>query len=128
VHSVKLSAEEPQVGHGIALLLLSAGGADARECSLFGPRSLKANSIDAEGAKHIGEALKINKALTSLKCAPALPLHKSKSACFVVSRGALARECSLFGPRSLLGNCIGAEGVKHIGDALKMNKALTSLK
>eukprot|EP00962_Isochrysis_galbana_P052902 scaffold24379_cov122-Isochrysis_galbana.AAC.2 len=39
-------------------------------CSLFGPRSLVNNNIRAQGAQHIGEALKINKALTDLKCSP----------------------------------------------------------
>ena len=34
------------------------------------PFSLRNNSIGAEGAKLIGEGLKLNKALTSLKCAP----------------------------------------------------------
>eukprot|EP00962_Isochrysis_galbana_P031041 scaffold10094_cov128-Isochrysis_galbana.AAC.2 len=42
-------------------------------CSLFGPCSLTYNQILAEGAKHIGEALKINKTLTSLECVPATP-------------------------------------------------------
>jgi hypothetical protein len=46
-------------------------------CSLFGPLSLKNNKIGTEGAKHIGEALKINKALAALKCALASPQLKN---------------------------------------------------
>jgi hypothetical protein len=40
---------------------------------LFGPRSIASNDIGAIGAKYIGEALKINMALTTLKCAPISP-------------------------------------------------------
>jgi hypothetical protein len=94
---------------------------------LFGPRSLESNDIGAEGAKHIGEALKINKALTSLQYAPVSPFHQSKCARFVGSKGAESG-CCLCGPCSLYRNEIGAEGAQRIGEALKINKALTTLK
>jgi hypothetical protein len=44
---------------------------------MFGPLSLVFNRIFAGGAKHIGEALKINTALTALKCALASPRLKN---------------------------------------------------
>jgi hypothetical protein len=86
-----------------------------------------------KGAKHIGEALKINKALTDLWCVPpphnTLP-HTTATRCarFVVCTGAGSRDCSLFGPCSLSNNKFGSEGAKHIGEALKINKTLTDLK
>eukprot|EP00962_Isochrysis_galbana_P002850 scaffold787_cov115-Isochrysis_galbana.AAC.2 len=73
----------------------------------------------------MGEALKINKTLTTLECAHPLS-HRPKPKCarFVVSR---VRGSSLFGPCSLNDNEIGDEGAQHIGDALKINKTLTTL-
>jgi hypothetical protein len=42
---------------------------------IFDPRSLERNSIGVKGAVHIGEALKINKTLTTLECALASLPH-----------------------------------------------------
>jgi hypothetical protein len=97
-------------------------------CSLFGPRSLWGNQIGAEGASFIGESLKVNQALTSLKCAPRIPTTPSQVRSLYCQRGRLtACGCSLFCPRSLAKTSIGAKGAQHIGESLKVNKALTSL-
>eukprot|EP00962_Isochrysis_galbana_P016121 scaffold4613_cov129-Isochrysis_galbana.AAC.16 len=77
VHFVELSPEEPQVSHGIALALLSAG-LTVCGCSLFDLHSLERNKIGDTGAQHIDEALKINKTLTTLKCAPSFQPPQAK--------------------------------------------------
>jgi hypothetical protein len=109
-----------------------SGDDDANDCFLFNPRSLRDNKITSEGAEHICEALKINKALTDLWCV--LPPHDTlprttatRCARFVVCTGAGSRDCSLFGPCRLADDKIGAEGAKHIGEALEINKTLTDL-
>jgi hypothetical protein len=93
---------------------------------LFGPRSLLHNNIGDEGAQYIGEALKINKALTTLKCALTAPQLPNALA-LLSAGGADVCDCSLFYPCSLHANNIGDKGAWHIGEALKMNKALTNL-
>jgi hypothetical protein len=94
-------------------------------CSLFGPHSLGWNQIRNDGAQHIGKALKANTVLTTLRCAPGLV--KMRLLC--CQQGALTVcGCSLFGPRSLRDNNIGDEGAQHISEALKINKAITTLK
>jgi len=98
------------------------------DCFLFGPHSLKYNEIGDEGAQHIGKALKINKALTTLKCALGSPPSEAKMRSLCCQQGLTGCGYSLFGPRSLQQNDIGAEGAQHIGEALKINKALTTLK
>jgi hypothetical protein len=101
---------------------------DGRDRPLFDPRSLGSNSICAGGAKYIGEVLKKNTILTSLKCAPASPCHSCQMCSLCCQQGALTVcGCSLFDPRSLDRNRIGATGAMHIGEALKINKTLTSL-
>jgi hypothetical protein len=96
---------------------------------LFGPRSLQLSKIGDAGAQRIGEALKINKALTSLKYASRIRTTPNQMRSLCCQQGALTVcGCSLFGPRSLSENEIGDEGAKHISEALKMNTALTSLK
>lgn len=82
---------------------------------------------------HIGEALTMNEALTSLKCAAISPIAQAKYATTAEGRGGggkanVPRNSSLCFCLSLNDNKIGVEGAKHIGEALKMNKALTSLK
>eukprot|EP00962_Isochrysis_galbana_P031042 scaffold10094_cov128-Isochrysis_galbana.AAC.3 len=102
--------------------------ADSRDCSLFGPRSLSNNSIGWRGAKHIGEGLKINTALTTLMCAPSFPPPQAKMRSLCCQQGVTVFGSSLFGPHSLWRNRIGDQGAQHIGEGLKNNKALTTLK
>eukprot|EP00962_Isochrysis_galbana_P028797 scaffold9130_cov124-Isochrysis_galbana.AAC.4 len=97
-------------------------------CSLFGSCSLKWNNIGAEGTQHIGKALKINRTLTSLECALASPRQSCQMCSLCCEQLPTGCGCSLFGPHSLMDNKIGDEGTQHIGEALKTNKALTSLK
>jgi hypothetical protein len=94
---------------------------------LFDPCSLCPNRIGAEGAKHIGDSLKINKALTTLECALAAPQLPNALALLSAGRGLTVCGCSLFDPRSLYNNQIGHEGAQHIGEALKSNTVLTML-
>ena len=84
-------------------------------------RSLYYNGIGDEGAKHLSEGLKENKALTSLKYAAA---HVSlpSAALDVCASCVLTLSCSM------AYNDIGDEGAKHIAEGLKENKALTELK
>eukprot|EP00962_Isochrysis_galbana_P016122 scaffold4613_cov129-Isochrysis_galbana.AAC.17 len=109
------------------MLALLSAGLTVCGCSLFDLHSLERNEIGDTGAQHIGEALKINKTLTTLMCAPSFPPQaKMRSLC--CQHGLTVCGCSLFGPHSLMDNKIGNEGAQHIGEALKTNKALTSLK
>lgn len=82
--------------------------------------------IDEIGAEHIGKALQINTALTTLKCALASPQSQHALA-LLSARGADVRDCSWFDHRRLRGNKIGEEGAQHIGEAFKENTTLTTL-
>jgi hypothetical protein len=97
------------------------GGLTVCGCSLFGPRSLQSNKIGDAGAQRIGEALKINKALTTFENAPAPPQVQNELA-LLSARGRLTVcGCSLFDPRSLRDNNIKDEDAQHIGEAVKIN-------
>ena len=74
--------------------------------------------MKAEGAKHLSEALKANSSLKELKCAASPP-----ESC---SQQPLTPRLRL--PRSLWNNSIGAEGAKHLSEALKTNSTLKDLK
>jgi hypothetical protein len=84
-------------------------------------------NIGSEGAKHIGEALKINQNLTHLECARCqAPMLPNVLALFSVGALApIAPPCLVL--TDLRNNDIGAEGTKHISEALNSNKALTTL-
>jgi hypothetical protein len=64
---------------------------------------------------------------SSASSAHSLPEIEECTYSFLVIRGLTVCGCSLFGPRSLRNSCIGDEGAQHIGVALKINKALTTL-
>jgi hypothetical protein len=109
-------------------LCCERGALSARDCSLFDPRSLNDCNIGARGAQHTGEALQSNKALalTTLECVPA-SLSPPKSNMLALLLAGNADVMTLFGPHSLGRNKIGDEGAWHIGEALKINTALTAL-
>ena len=81
-------------------------------------RSLSDNYVGPEGAKALGEALKTNKALTSLKCATPHPFRY----CQQPLTTALSHVGSLFR------NDLGPTGAAALGEALKTNSTLENLK
>eukprot|EP00962_Isochrysis_galbana_P061193 scaffold36295_cov126-Isochrysis_galbana.AAC.5 len=76
----------------------------------------------------MGEALKINTVLTTLKCALAFPPSQVKLCLLCCQQGLTILDSSLFGPRSLERNRAGDIGARSLARAFKDNKALTSLK
>ena len=85
-------------------------------------RSLYENSIGAEGAKHISEALKTNSTLQTLDLrGNRLDAEAAKH----LSEGLKAN--TALTSLDLYWNSLGDEGARHISEGLRANKALTSL-
>jgi Ran GTPase-activating protein (RanGAP) involved in mRNA processing and transport len=128
------------------LLLAAADTLIAPSFNLLRPslssalRSLTDNGIGPDGAKHLGEALVTNTTLKELRyAAPPLPRSRKSQRLNLLLAAAdtlIAPSFNLFRPslsfraslRSLDSNKIGPDGAKHLGEALKVNKALTNLK
>ena len=119
----------------VLLWLSMAAGCTARSCTLRDVRSgeswrlgdctsldLRFNSIGADSAMALAEALKANSALTSLD------LEDNS----IGDEGAQAlaealKTNSALTSLDLGGNSIGAEGAQALAEALKTNSALTKL-
>ena len=69
--------------------------------------NLHGNSIGAEGAKHLGDALRTNQVRRQLS---------------LFSYSLLSRPSKVLTTLNLHGNSIGAEGAKHLGHALRTNE------
>ena len=94
------------------------------------PGRLGGNSIRDEGAKAIGEALLVNKSLTSIEYAtpleaPAAILSAAPDTSGPASMLSACLSACLLG--SLYYNGIGDEGAKHLSEGLKSNSTLREL-
>ena len=82
--------------------------------------SLWNNGVGPKGAEALGEALKTNSTLQTLKCAATCSNPSS-----VLSAASDAACSTLL--RSLEENNLQAEGAKHVSEALKVNTTLQTL-
>jgi hypothetical protein len=130
VHFRQLSPEEPQVSHGIALALLSAGADESTEPLLACLAALEAILfvMKARSARKVQcTLLRHSRSTRHSPLSSARHHAKSQMRLLCCQQGLTICGLSLFGPRSLRLNGIGAKGGQHIGEALNSNKTLTML-
>jgi Ran GTPase-activating protein (RanGAP) involved in mRNA processing and transport len=120
------------------LLLAAPNNSISHSCLVC---SLGGNDLKAEGAKHLCDALKVNKTLTKLMYAALhlttlLSPARARLLLLAAADTLSAPSFNLFRPSlscraslcSLRNNIIGPDGAKHLSEALVTNTTLTELK